>query len=58
MGCMGRVEREVLVRLIYCSSVGLKDKGGMQSDLPLNVWRNVIYKHARFKVAQRSLDGG
>ena len=23
---------QILVRLIYCSSVGLKDKGGIQSD--------------------------
>ena len=31
-GCHG----EVLVRLMYCSSVGLEDKGGIQSDLTLN----------------------
>ena len=36
MGGMGRVERDVLVRLMYCSSVKLEDKGGIQSDLPLN----------------------
>ena len=36
MGGMERVEREVLVRVMYCSSVGLEDKGGVQSDLPLN----------------------
>ena len=24
------------MRLMYCSSVGLEDKGGVQSDLPLN----------------------
>ena len=28
------MEREVLVRLMYCSSVGLEDKGGIQSDIP------------------------
>ena len=26
MACMGRVEREVLVRVMYCSSVRLKNK--------------------------------
>ena len=36
MGGMERVERKVLVRVMYCSSVGLEDKGGVQSDLPLN----------------------
>ena len=36
MGDMGRVEREVLVRMMYCSSAGLVDKGGIQSNLPLN----------------------
>ena len=30
------MEREVLVRVMYCSSLGLEDKGGIQSDLPLN----------------------
>ena len=34
--CMGRVEKDVLVRLMYFSSVGLEDKGGIQSDLPMN----------------------
>ena len=29
-------EREVLVRVMYCLSVRLEDKGGVQSDLPLN----------------------
>ena len=33
---MGRVEREVLVRVMYCSSLGLEDKGGVQSDLSFN----------------------
>ena len=36
MGGMEWVERDVLVRQMYCSSVGLEDKGGIQSDLPLN----------------------
>ena len=36
MGGMRRVEREALVRVMYCSSAGLEDKGGIQSDLPLN----------------------
>ena len=36
MGGMERVEREVLVRVMHCSTVGLDDKGGVQSDLPLN----------------------
>ena len=36
MGGMGRVKREALVRVMYCSSAGLEDKGGIQSDLPLN----------------------
>ena len=30
------MEREPLVRVMYCSSAGLEDKGGIQSDLPLN----------------------
>ena len=30
------MEREALVRVMYCSSAGLEDKGGVQSDLPLN----------------------
>ena len=34
MGGMERAERDILVRLMYCSSVGLEDKGGIQSDLP------------------------
>ena len=33
---MWRVEREPLVRVMYCSSAALEDKGGIQSDLPLN----------------------
>ena len=36
MGGIGRVEREVLVKVIYCSGLGLEYKGGVQSDLPLN----------------------
>ena len=36
MGSMERAERDILVRLMYCSSVGLEDKGGIQSDLPWN----------------------
>ena len=36
MGGMERVERYVLVRQMYCSSVGLQDKDGIQSDLFLN----------------------
>ena len=36
MGGIGRVEREVLVKVIYCSGLGLECKGRVQSDLPLN----------------------
>ena len=36
MGGMRRVEREVLMRVMYCSSVGLEDKGEIQSNLFLN----------------------
>ena len=30
------VERADIVRVIYCSRLGLEDGGGFQSDLPLN----------------------
>ena len=36
VGGMVRVEREDLVRVMHCSNAGLEDKGGIQSDLPLN----------------------
>ena len=35
-GWQGRVERGVFVRVMYCSSLGLDAKSGVQSDLPLN----------------------
>ena len=35
VGGMGRVE-SLIVRVMYCSSLGLEDKGGVQSNLPLN----------------------
>ena len=36
MGGMGRVERLVLVRVMYCSSARLENKGGNHSNLLLN----------------------
>ena len=32
-GDKGRVERKVLVRVMYCSSLGLEDEGWIKSDL-------------------------
>ena len=36
LGYVGGKGREVLVKPMYCSSVGLEGKSGVQSDLPLS----------------------